>query len=62
MNEPCNPSVIVVVVAQDAAMGYNDNVVFACRVMFARAESGFSRCHSTHVQVVAQFPKGTWAL
>ena len=61
-NEPFKPSVGVVKVAQDAVMGYNENVVFASWHMFAPAESGFCRCHGIHVQVIGQFPKGTWAL
>ena len=62
MHEPFNPRVVVVKVTQDAAMGYNENVVFASWHMFAHAERGFRRCHSIHVQVMAQFPKGTWAV
>ena len=49
-------------VTQDATMRYIENVVFASRHRFAHAESDFRRCHSIHVQVVAQFPKETGAL
>ena len=62
MHDRFNQSVVVVKVTQDAAMGYNEIVTIASMHMFAHAESGFRRCHSIHVQVVAQFPKGTWAL
>ena len=37
MHEPFNPSVVVVKVTQDAAMEYNENVVFASWHMFATA-------------------------
>ena len=62
INEPFVPIVVVVNVNQNATMGYNENVAFAARHTFAHAESGFRRWHSIHVQVVAQFPKGTCAL
>ena len=58
-HDPVNQNVVIVDVAQDSAMEYNENVDFASWHVFTHSERGIRCCHSIHIQVDAQFPKGT---